>query len=297
MIWKQEGIRKGLYGGVKPAAIGSFSGTSIFFGVYEWSKRVFIDNGLPPSLAYLSAGLIADLAASPVYVPTEVIKTRLQLQGRFNNPHFDSGYNYRGTMHAARTIAKTEGASALFHGYRATLYRDLPFSALQFTFYENGRDLAKWWTGSRDIGLPLEFLTGAAAGGLAGTMTCPLDVVKTRIQTQLTPKKPSSASTTTAQSLRVPAAPKAPPPLTSAQKRSISTSSPSTYVHKPGAVILDTSSVVTGLKLIYKSEGIAGWFRGVGPRCVWTSIQSSAMLVLYQALLRQFELRRGPEAE
>lgn len=295
MIWQQEGIRKGLYGGVKPAAIGSFSGTSIFFGVYEWSKRVFIDNGLPPSLAYLSAGLLADLAASPVYVPTEVIKTRLQLQGRFNNPHFDSGYNYRGTMHAARTIARTEGMGALFHGYRATLYRDLPFSALQFTFYENGRDLAKWWMGSREIGLPFEFLTGAAAGGLAGTITCPLDVVKTRIQTQLTPAEPASPANLPSHSSRGAVPSKTPPLLAQAQKRYISTSSPSTSITRPGAVILDTSSVMTGLKLIYQSEGVAGWFRGVGPRAVWTSIQSSAMLVLYQALLRQFEIWRGPE--
>jgi hypothetical protein len=295
MIWQQEGIRKGLYGGVKPAAIGSFSGTSIFFGVYEWSKRIFIDNGLPPSLAYLSAGLLADLAASPVYVPTEVIKTRLQLQGRFNNPHFDSGYNYRGTMHAARTIARTEGVGALFHGYRATLYRDLPFSALQFTFYENGRDLAKWWMGSREIGLPLEFLTGAAAGGLAGTITCPLDVVKTRIQTQLTPTEPASPASLPSQSSRGAVTSKPSPLLAQAQKRYISTSSPSTSIPRPGAVILDTSSVMTGLKLIYQSEGVAGWFRGVGPRAVWTSIQSSAMLVLYQALLRQFEIWRGPE--
>lgn len=260
-----------------------------------------MDSGLPPSLAYLSAGLLADLAASPIYVPTEVIKTRLQLQGRYNNPHFDSGYNYRGTMHAARTIVKTEGASALFHGYRATLYRDLPFSALQFTFYENGRDLAKWWTGSKDIGLPLEFLTGAAAGGLAGTMTCPLDVVKTRIQTQLTPtgSNAASSSTTTTQPLRAPVASKTAHPslLSHAQKRYISTSSPSTSIPRPGSVILDTSSVATGLKLIYQSEGLAGWFRGVGPRAVWTSIQSSAMLVLYQALLRQFEIWRGPEID
>ena len=52
---------------------------------------------------------------------------------------------------------------------------------------------------------------------------------------------------------------------------------------------LDTSSFFTGLKMIYKTEGVAGWFRGVGPRGVWTSIQSGTMLVMYQYLLKQFE--------
>ncbi len=75
----------------------------------------------------------------------------------------------------------------------------------------------------------------------------------------------------------------------SQQKRFISTSSPSTTVPKSGSVQLDTSSVVTGLRLIYKTEGIAGCFRGVGPRFVWTSVQSGTMLVLYQTLLRQME--------
>jgi hypothetical protein len=52
--------------------------------------------------------------------------------------------------------------------------------------------------------------------------------------------------------------------------------------------------VVIGLKLIYKTEGIAGWFRGVGPRFVWTSIQSGSMLFLYQSILRQLKVISPP---
>ncbi|KAI4910363.1 hypothetical protein J4E90_007798 [Alternaria incomplexa] len=292
-IWRQEGFRKGLYGGVKPAFLGSFSGTVCFFGAYEWTKRTMIDYGIAPSVAYFSAGLLADLAAAPAYVPSEVLKTRLQLQGRYNNPYFNSGYNYRGTIDAARTIARVEGYSALFHGYKATLWRDLPFSALQFAFYEEERDWAKKYMGSNNIGLPLEIATAATAGGMAGVITTPLDVVKTRIQTQHNGPSPAS-----------PPAPKAPlsPAATSkhstssqttkpkpTQSRPISTSSPSTTLKAHGAATLDTSSVMTGLRIIYKTEGIAGWFRGVGPRAVWTSVQSGTMLVLYQTLLRYFE--------
>src|ERR1700761_4211452 len=94
-ILRQEGVRRGLYGGVTPAFLGSFSGTMIFFGSYEFTKRVMLDAGMTPWLAYFNAGLLADAAASPLYVPSEVLKTRLQLQGRHNNPYFHSGYNYR----------------------------------------------------------------------------------------------------------------------------------------------------------------------------------------------------------
>jgi hypothetical protein len=233
------------------------------------------------------------LAAAPAYVPSEVLKTRLQLQGRHNNPYFNSGYNYRGTIDAARTIARVEGFSALFHGYKATLWRDLPFSALQFAFYEELRDRAKRYMGSNNIGLLLEIATAASAGGMAGVMTTPLDVVKTRIQTQQndtlstsssTPKAPLSPAASSKHS--APSKPSKPLPPHS---RPISTSSPSTTLKAHGAATLDTSSVMTGLKIIYKTEGVAGWFRGVGPRAVWTSVQSGTMLVLYQTLLRYFE--------
>lgn len=278
-IWRQEGIRRGLYGGWIPAALGSFPGTVMFFGTYEWSKRFLLDRGLQQHLSYLSAGLIGDLAASIVYVPSEVLKTRLQLQGRHNNPYFHSGYNYRGTIDAARTIVRHEGFSALFYGYKATLWRDLPFSALQFTFWEQFQAWARQYKQSRDIGAPLEGLTGATAGGLAGVITCPLDVVKTRLQTQVN-HGPAEAPAHASAAAHAAA---------SAQKRLISTSSPSTYTPQPGAVNLHTSSVYTGLRMIYQTEGIAGWFKGVGPRGVWTFIQSGCMLFLYQRILRRLE--------
>jgi hypothetical protein len=245
-------------------------------------------------------GFLADLAASPLYVPSEVLKTRLQLQGRYNNPNFNSGYNYRGMTHAIREIVRHEGPSALFHGFKATLVRDLPYSALQFAFYEQEQKLAKAWVGQRDIGLALEIFTGASAGCLAGVMTCPLDVVKTRIQTQLNPDVPTVTTTTpVATAPTHPASAQAPTkhstmmgsigstPATT--KRFISTSSPSTSLKMHSAATIDASSVITGLKIIYKTEGIAGWFRGVGPRAVWTSVQSGTMLVMYQALLKWFD--------
>lgn len=300
-IFRQEGVARGLYSGVTPALLGSFPGTVIFFGTYEWSKRWMIDRGVLPSISYLSAGFIADLAASIVYVPSEVLKTRLQLQGRYKNPFFKSGYNYRSTWDATRTIIRTEGMSALFYGYRATLWRDLPFSALQFAFYEQERQWAMRWVGSRDIGLGLEVFTAMTAGGMAGTLTCPLDVVKTRIQTQQNPSTdsvpasrhtknhlPNASHTATSHAAKSHEA-SAPSMHGNLRQihRHISTSSPTTARPRPGSVTLDTNSVLTGLRLIYKTEGIAGWFRGVGPRAVWTSVQTGTMFVCYQALLRK----------
>src|SRR5436305_4329485 len=55
-IWRQEGIRRGLYGGVFPAFLGSFPGTVIFFGTYEFSKRHMLDAGVQSHLSYLAGG-------------------------------------------------------------------------------------------------------------------------------------------------------------------------------------------------------------------------------------------------
>ena len=173
-----------------------------------------------------------------------MLKTRLQLQGRHNNPFFNSGYNYRSTLHAARTIARQEGFGALFYGYKATLWRDLPFSALQFAFYEEERSWAKRYVGSNNIGLPLEIITAATAGGMAGVITTPLDVVKTRIQTQHNDSpsvstRPPSATLSPSPSKHAPQ-PGKPPPTS----RLISTSSPSTALRNHGAATLDTSSEI-----------------------------------------------------
>jgi hypothetical protein len=266
-----------------------------------------LDHGVAPTVAYLSAGFFADLVISPLYVPTEVLKTRLQLQGRYDNPFFNSGYNYRSTMHALRTVYRTEGLAEFFSGYKATIFRDLPFSALQFALYEQEQRIAKKWVGpGKDIGLPLEIFTGFSAGGIAGALTCPMDVVKTRIQTELDPdvaaaakqkkqekKDRKAAARSVAKSTGSPSNLRASSSSTVSvhkqQRQSISTSSPSTTLKRHGHVSLDTESVMKALRIIYKTEGLAGWFRGVGPRFVWTGMQSGTMLVVYQKLLKWFE--------
>lgn len=59
-IWREEGLRRGLYGGWVPAFFGSFPGTVIFFGGYEFSKRRLLDAGVNPSLSYLASGELSE---------------------------------------------------------------------------------------------------------------------------------------------------------------------------------------------------------------------------------------------
>lgn len=106
-ILREEGLVRGLYSGITPAIMGSLPGSMLFFGFYEFSKHQLLDMKTPETLAHLTAGFLGDLLVSTIYVPSEVLKTRLQLQGRHNNPSFNSGYNYRSTWDAIKTVSES----------------------------------------------------------------------------------------------------------------------------------------------------------------------------------------------
>ncbi|OZJ03057.1 hypothetical protein BZG36_03776 [Bifiguratus adelaidae] len=255
-ILQEEGVRSGLYGGVTPAILGSLPSTVIYFGTYEYTKRNLTDAGSPEVLAHLAAGSMGDLAASVVYVPSEVLKTRMQLQGRYNNPHFMSGYNYQGTWHA---IKMAKGWASLYHGYLATLVRDVPFSALQFAFYEQFKKLAirRHTDADQPLTLVEEIITGSMAGGIAGAITTPLDVVKTLLQTQ--------------------------------KRKPLSTHEDFTLSRHPSFMSLPPSKlptgIISGLINNFKQQGLSGLFRGLGPRVSWTSLQSAIMFMIYEQVL------------
>lgn len=290
-IFIEEGFKRGLYGGYGAMLLGTIPSGIIFFGVYESVKRKFInDYKFNETCTHLFAGFLGDLSTSFIFVPSEVLKTRLQLQGRYNNPFFNSGYNYKGLTDAVITISKKESWRTFFYGYKATLFRDLPFSALQFAFYEKFRKLAFKLEGrGTDLSLASEALTGAAAGGIAGILTTPLDVFKTRLQTQ----QPSgSRSTPISFNSGLNSEAKRPslrPSLTS-DSRGTSTKRYTVIPTTARPAILNTSSVSKGLYIVYNTEGLLGLFSGVQPRFLWTSIQSSIMFLLYQGTLK--ELRK-----
>ena len=77
-IFRQEGIRKGLYGGIEAAMLGSFPGTVVFFGTYEYCKRHLLDYGVNPSISYLTAGTL-DLNAHVLVALSDALQVSLQI--------------------------------------------------------------------------------------------------------------------------------------------------------------------------------------------------------------------------
>ena len=80
-----------------------------------------------------------------------------------------------------REVVKQQGLKGLYHGWRATLYRDVYFNMAFFTFREIIVSQWKRWS-ENDPSPWKRVVLGIPAGCIAAVVACPFDVVKTRMQ-------------------------------------------------------------------------------------------------------------------
>ncbi|KAI3427077.1 hypothetical protein D9Q98_007017 [Chlorella vulgaris] len=125
------------------------------------------------------SGGIAGAITATVVCPLDVLKTRLQVQGKAG------AAMYKGVGGGLSKIMREEGMKGLYRGLTPTLVALLPNWAVYFTAYERlktaiGTRVAPQWSTSAGVHM------AAAAGAGAATMmiTNPLWVIKTRLQTQ-----------------------------------------------------------------------------------------------------------------
>jgi hypothetical protein len=99
-----------------------------------------------------------------------MVKQRLQL-----------GY-YNGLYHCLKTISTEEGVFSLWRSYPTTLLMNVPYAAVVVSANESFKKFLTPVFGP--LNLTTYIISGALAGSLAAAATCPLDVLKTRLQTQ-----------------------------------------------------------------------------------------------------------------
>ncbi|KAK9804591.1 hypothetical protein WJX73_004462 [Symbiochloris irregularis] len=136
-----------------------------------------------PAVVSLLAGGLAGALTATFVCPLDVLKTRLQVQRRATAP------KYYGIPGSLRTIFNTEGLPGLYRGLTPTLFALLPNWAVYFTVYERlkislgkrtrGENSTHHWHPSA-----VHMMAAAGAGVATMTITNPLWVVKTRLQTQ-----------------------------------------------------------------------------------------------------------------
>lgn len=132
------------------------------------------------TFARFSSSAVAAAIAETFTLPTDVAKTRLQIQ---NN---SSGLlKYNGFIHCITTTQKEEGTHALWKGLTPALIRQVSYTSLSLVLYEPVRD---FFTGSSNAkpNFFQRLMAGGTAGAIAITVFNPTEVIKTQMMSSNT---------------------------------------------------------------------------------------------------------------
>ncbi|CAM0140560.1 Fe(2+) transporter [Umbelopsis sp. WA50703] len=162
--------QRNLWRGVNSVIVGAGPAHALHFATYEFCKDKFGAGG-NHLLASGAAGACATLAHDSLLNPFDVIKQRLQLRDT----------KYKNVRDCARKVFAQEGLHAFYISLPTTLSISIPFQSIQFATYEYFR---KKINGNGGYDPKTHMMAGAIAGATASSVTTPLDVVKTLLQTR-----------------------------------------------------------------------------------------------------------------
>jgi len=165
-VLASKGWRR-LWRGVGAITVACVPAHAVYFGSFEAVRQRGENSPMLNGLA----GSIAAVGHDIVMTPADVAKQRLQL-----------GY-HAGLVDCFRHIFKDGGGFAtLYRSLPTTLFMNAPYGAVSVAVNEWIK--AKWRTGHQDLPVHYLLFSGGIAGAVASVFTTPLDVVKTRLQTQ-----------------------------------------------------------------------------------------------------------------
>lgn len=168
----------GFYSGVSAVIVGSTASSAVYFGTCELGKSVLSKLPNYPSLLIPpTAGAMGNIISSAIMVPKELITQRMQ-----------AGAKGRSWQVLLRILEK-DGVLGLYAGYSATLLRNLPAGVLSYTSFEYLKAAVLIKSNQQNLEPFQSVCCGALAGAISASLTTPLDVVKTRLMTQIHSEK------------------------------------------------------------------------------------------------------------
>ncbi|KAL1493533.1 hypothetical protein AB1Y20_017236 [Prymnesium parvum] len=245
-----------MWRGVQTMFAGCVPAHSAYFLIYEGCKPTITRHCLSlaserradVAVRAASAGVSLSLATmvhDMIMTPMDVCKQRLQL-----------GFHANSVIECACDILRREGARAFYLSYPTTLFMNVPYALLMGATNDALRTYLNPH-GTHSVGTYLA--AGAGAGVIAAALTNPLDVVKTRLQTQAVCEAPPAAA----------------PCATTAARASSAAVCP----HAP----ICYTGLWQALGSIWREEGYRGFTRGVHARMLihapsvaicWTTYES-----------------------
>jgi solute carrier family 25 iron transporter 28/37 len=231
-----------LWRGVHTMFLGCIPAHALYFSSYEVTKSYLEADqvGVHTPIAAGITGAVSTLCHDCIMTPMDTIKQRLQL-----------GY-YSGMWDCVKSMARTEGIGSFYRSFGTTLAMNLPYGMVMVASNES---LKKMLSPDGKFSLTTSLIAGSGAGAIASAATCPLDCIKTRLQTQSL----SGGGIARNGAVEV------------TMHRALHTARPGPMCkHLPKEsqrpVAIKYSGFSEAAKDFLRSEGVAGLFRGLAPR-------------------------------
>lgn len=181
-MYSEEGV-KGLFRGNGLNCLRIFPYSAVQFYVYQRVKHLLLKDGETELGNYqrLLGGLVCGTASVGVTYPLDLVRTRLSIQtanlSKLAQSKIATGDKPPGILELLVKIYKTEGGIiGLYRGVWPTTLGVAPYVAINFAVYEQ---LNEYLTSSTPL---TKLLLGATAGGVAQTLTYPMDLLRRRFQ-------------------------------------------------------------------------------------------------------------------
>ncbi|EEB05594.1 hypothetical protein SJAG_00612 [Schizosaccharomyces japonicus yFS275] len=187
-VWRKNGIR-GFYVGNGLNILKVIPESSIRFGTYEAAKRFLNRNNktqpISPGNAFLAGGIAGSVAQVCMY-PLDTIKFRMQCVS------FGLQNKRRLMMSVVKDLYKVGGLRAFYRGVLIGVLGIFPYSAADLGTFEGMKQMwirisaRRQHVDASDVELPSASVLcfGALSGSFGAILVFPLNVLRTRLQTQ-----------------------------------------------------------------------------------------------------------------
>ncbi|PRW56809.1 mitochondrial uncoupling 3 [Chlorella sorokiniana] len=201
VIIQLEGVG-GLYAGLAPAVLRHVPYTGIRVLAFEQLRSLAQQRWAPAEAAAaasqageariqqlplpvrLAIGLTAGGVAQFVAVPADLIKVRMQADGRLVAAGLQPAPRYKGVVHAFSSVLAQEGMRGLWRGSLPAVQRAALVNLGELTTYDAAKQqvLRSGVTGGDNVWA--HALSSTCSGFVASVVSTPADVVKTRLMNQ-----------------------------------------------------------------------------------------------------------------
>lgn len=162
-----------VYKGLGVVLLGAAPAQALYFGGMKGTQSVF---GEDSATGNFVAGLVAQLTGSLTWVPMEVMKEKMMIQGQIK-----TAKTHTGSISMLSAVLKQEGVLGIYRGFWMQQLTYGPFNGIAIAAYN---EIKSHVPETQQDSTVTHMLCSSLGYGFAATVTNPFDVIKTRRQIQ-----------------------------------------------------------------------------------------------------------------